>query len=89
MAVRGAAGPDEAGEVLAAALERMMKATGIPHGLEAIGYGDEDVDALVPGTIVQKRLLDNAPVAVAEPELAALFRGAMHFESRVSYETRP
>jgi alcohol dehydrogenase class IV len=75
--VRGAAGASDAGEVLAAALERLMEATGIPRGLEAIGYGDADVDALVGGTIVQKRLLDNAPVPVAEPELAALFRGAM------------
>ncbi len=78
--VRGA-GPADAGEVLAAALERMMRATGIPHGLGAIGYVDDDVDALVRGTIVQKRLLDNAPVPVGEPELAALFRGAMHLKS--------
>lgn len=78
--VRGAA-PADAGEILAAALERIMRRTGIPHGLAAIGYGDGDVDALVRGTIVQKRLLDNAPVAVAEPELAALFRGAMHLKS--------
>jgi hydroxyacid-oxoacid transhydrogenase len=79
--VRGAAGAAEAGEVLAAALERMMRATGIPHGLGAIGYGDADVDALVRGTIVQKRLLDNAPVPVGETELAALFRGAMSLKS--------
>jgi len=78
--VRGAAHGD-AGEILGAALERVMRATGIPHGLEAIGYADDDVDALVRGTIVQKRLLDNAPVAVAEPELAALFRGAMRLKS--------
>lgn len=74
--VRGASARD-AGEVLAAALERLMRATGIPHGLGAIGYSDDDVDALVRGTIVQKRLLDNAPVPVGEPELSALFRGAM------------
>ena len=78
--VRGAALTD-AGEVLAAVLERMMRATGIPHGLGAIGYVDGDVDALVRGTIVQKRLLDNAPVPVAEAELAALFRGAMHLRA--------
>lgn len=77
--VRGANPGDgaEAGAILAAALERAMRATGIPHGLEAVGYGEGDVDALVRGTIVQKRLLDNAPLPVGEPELAALFRGAM------------
>ena len=78
--VRGA-GLADAGEVLGATLERLMRATGIPHGLSAIGYVDGDVDALVRGTIVQKRLLDNAPVPVAEPELAALFHGAMKLKS--------
>lgn len=81
--VRGAAAADpaEAGEVLAAALERLMRATGIPRGLEGVGYGEADVDALVRGTIVQRRLLDNAPMPVGEPELAALFRGAMRLAS--------
>jgi alcohol dehydrogenase class IV len=79
--VRGAAGPSDAGEVLSAALERLMRSTGIPDGLSAIGYDEGDVDALVRGTIVQKRLLDNAPVGVGEPQLAALFRGAMHRKS--------
>lgn len=77
---RGAA-PSDAGEILGAVLERLMRATGIPHGLAAIGYADADVAALVRGTIVQKRLLDNAPLSVAEPELAALFRGAMRMKS--------
>jgi len=77
---RGSSSAD-AGEIVSAALERMMRATGIPHGLAAIGYVETDVDALVRGTIVQKRLLDNAPIPVAEPELAALFRGAMTLTS--------
>jgi alcohol dehydrogenase class IV len=81
--VRGAAGAEAAGEVLATALERLMRATGIPHGLSAIGYRDDDVDALVRGTIVQKRLLDNAPVPVGEPELGVLFRGAMTLRSAI------
>lgn len=78
----GASAAGDAGEVLSAALERLMRAAGIPEGLEAVGYGEGDVDALVRGTIVQKRLLDNAPVPVAEPELAALFRGAMRLKTR-------
>jgi alcohol dehydrogenase class IV len=72
---------DEAGEILASALERMMLATGIPDGLAGVGYGEADVGALVRGTIVQKRLLDNAPIPVAEAELEALFRGAMRNKS--------
>ena len=79
--VRGAVGAADAGEILASALERIMKATGIPQGLEGVGYGDDDVEALVRGTIVQKRLLDNAPLPVGEPELGALFKGAMRVHS--------
>lgn len=79
--VRGAGDGADAGEVLSEALERMMRKTGIPHGLSAIGYRDEDVDALVRGTIVQKRLLDNSPIATGEAQLASLFRGAMTFKA--------
>ncbi|MBX3187982.1 MAG: iron-containing alcohol dehydrogenase [Labilithrix sp.] len=73
----GEARPNEAGEVLAAVLERLMRRTGIPHGLSGVGYVEADVDALVRGTIVQKRLLDNSPRPAGAPELEALFRGAM------------
>lgn len=77
--VRGAnpAAPSETGEILGATLARMMRATGIPHDLSGVGYGEGDVDALVRGTIVQKRLLDNAPIPIGEAELASLFRASM------------
>lgn len=74
--VRGA-GPGDAGEVLGAVLEKTMRDASVPVGLGALGYAEADVDALVRGTIVQRRLLDNAPRAVSETELAQLFRGAM------------
>ena len=78
--VRGA-GPGDAGEILASTLERLMRATGVPNGLSGVGYGEADIEGLVKGTIVQKRLLDNAPIPVGEKELAALFRGAMKLTS--------
>ncbi|MBS2014480.1 MAG: iron-containing alcohol dehydrogenase [Deltaproteobacteria bacterium] len=76
---RGAdpASPSEAGELLSLALERLMRATGIPTDLRAVGYHEGDVDALVAGTIVQRRLLDNAPITIGAPELAALFRASL------------
>jgi alcohol dehydrogenase class IV len=73
------AGEGEAGEVLAVHLVRMMSATGIPNGLSGVGYGQADLDALVAGTMVQARLLDNAPRPVTEADLAALFRGALSY----------
>ena len=68
---------DEIGEALAAGLARMMRATGMPNGLAALGYGAGDVPALVTGAGAQQRLLANAPRAVGAAELAALFADAM------------
>jgi alcohol dehydrogenase class IV len=69
--------PEDAGVLLAGVLERMMKDTRVPIGLRALGYGEGDVAALVGGTIVQKRLLDNAPRSVSGTDLLRIFQGAM------------
>jgi len=34
---------DDAGEIVAAQLIKMMKATGIPNGVGGVGYGEADV----------------------------------------------
>ncbi|MGZ6142699.1 MAG: hydroxyacid-oxoacid transhydrogenase, partial [Myxococcales bacterium] len=52
--VKGAA-PDDAGALVAAALEKAMQATGIPNGLEGVGYSDRDLAALTAGAFVQQR----------------------------------
>ncbi|MBL8916638.1 MAG: iron-containing alcohol dehydrogenase [Archangium sp.] len=61
---------------LSGTLTRLMRDAGIPNGLSALGYEDEDVPALTKGTLLQKRLLDNAPVPVDEALMSSLFRGA-------------
>ena len=77
LAADGTPYDDEVGEALAAALARLMRATGMPNGLRALGYGEADVGALVAGAYAQQRLLANAPRPVGEEDLAALFAGAM------------
>ena len=74
--VRGAT-PKDAGELVANTLERLMKETGLPLGLPALGYSSRDVAPLVSATALQRRLLDNAPLDVREPELTTLFQSAM------------
>ena len=64
-------------ETVALGLEQMMCAAHVPVGLAALGYVATDVAALTRGTIVQKRLLANAPRVVSEGDLAALFTEAM------------
>jgi alcohol dehydrogenase class IV len=67
----------DAGDLLARTLEGLMRDARVPVGLTALGYNNADVSALVGGTIVQKRLLDNAPRAVTRDDLADIFRAAL------------
>ena len=71
------ASPDDAGELLAALITEMMQATGIPNGLSAVGYGPDDVDALVAAALPQQRVLALSPRPVGEVELRDLFLAAM------------
>ncbi len=71
--------PEDAGEILAQHLVAMMRITGIPNGLGAIGYHDHDVGALAAGALEQQRLLANAPRAVGREELEALYRAAASY----------
>jgi alcohol dehydrogenase class IV len=75
---RGAA-PGDAGEVLAAELIRMMRATGVPNGIGGVGYGEADLGALAAGAIVQARLVDNAPRSIDREEMEGLYRGALGY----------
>ena len=68
------AGPDDAGEVLATEIVRIMRAVGMPNGLSGVGYTEEDVAALTEGAYPQQRLLQNAPREMDKPILADLFR---------------
>src|SRR6266571_5016150 len=56
-------------EVLPRMLLSLMRDTGIPNGLEALGYGEADVSTLIDGTLKQQRLLVNCPRAVGAEEL--------------------
>jgi len=76
--VRGAA-PDEAGEVLAKQLETLMRATGMPNGIGAVGLGPGDVPALRDGTLPQQRLLANAPRPTDGAALEELFSAALRY----------
>ena len=70
---------DDAGEILAGQLIRMMKAAGIPNGVAGVGYLEADVPALSRGAWAQQRLLTNAPRELSENDLGDLYRGAMHY----------
>ncbi|HEY5292795.1 MAG TPA: hydroxyacid-oxoacid transhydrogenase [Burkholderiales bacterium] len=70
---------EDAAEIVAGQLIKMMKATGIPNGVGGVGYGEADVAALTKGAWAQQRLMTNAPRDVSESDLGGLYRGAMRY----------
>lgn len=75
------AAPQDAGEALAERIVELMRCSGMPNGLAGVGYRNDDIPALARGSIVQQRLLDNAPIPVDEPVLESLFEHAMEYWS--------
>ncbi len=73
---RGAA-PEDAGELIAGKLIEIMRQTGMPNGLKALGYGPDDVDDLVAGTLPQHRVTKLSPRPVTAEALHALFLDSM------------
>lgn len=71
------AGPEDAGELLASAILDLMRRTGMPNGLAAVGYGPEDVPNLVAGTLPQHRVTKLSPRPFTESELEQLFLDSM------------
>src|SRR5205807_9990058 len=69
--------PEDAGALLSQAIIALMRQTGMPSGLKAVGYGPADVDALVAGTIVQQRVTKLSPRPAGEAELKELFLDSM------------
>jgi hydroxyacid-oxoacid transhydrogenase len=74
--VDGAA-PGDAGELLAGAITALMRKLEVPNGLRAVGYGAEDIEDLVRGTVPQHRVTKLSPRPAAETDLRQLFSDSM------------
>lgn len=75
---RGAT-PDDAGEVLATRIVGLMRATGMPNGLSALGFDASHIGALATGAEPQYRVMKNAPIDVDRAALERLFASAMRY----------
>lgn len=73
------AAPEEAGELLAGAIIDLMRQTGMPNGLSAVGYGPDDVDKMVAGTLPQHRVTKLSPRPADAADLKRLFLDAMAY----------
>jgi hydroxyacid-oxoacid transhydrogenase len=75
----GGASAEDAGEILASQIERLMRRVGMPNGLSGVGLGPHDVDALVAGTLPQHRVTKLSPRPATAEDLRELFLAAMRY----------
>jgi hydroxyacid-oxoacid transhydrogenase len=73
------AAAEDAGEILASQIERIMRRVGMPNGLSGVGLSRDDVDALVAGTLPQHRVTKLSPRPAAAEDLRELFLAAMQY----------
>ncbi|KKN20164.1 hypothetical protein LCGC14_0938410 [marine sediment metagenome] len=67
----------DAGEILAKEIIRLMRATGMPNGLNAVEFGLSDIDELVQGTLPQHRVTKLSPRPASADDLKQLFTDSM------------
>ena len=69
----------DAGAVLASAIIALMKQTGVPNGLGAIGFTKADIPKLVEGTLPQHRVTKLSPRPATAADLQTLFEDALRY----------
>ena len=69
----------DAGELLAQVIIDLMRKTGMPNGLSAVGFTPEDVEALAAGTLPQHRVTKLSPRPADAGDLKQLFLDAMRY----------
>ena len=69
--------PQQAGDALHAAVVRLMQAVALPSGLQELGYGVGDIEAMAASAFTQKRLIDNAPIVVSQENIAEIYRNSL------------
>ena len=65
--------------MLATRVVGLMRATGMPNGLSALGFDASHIDALATGAEPQYRVMKNAPIDVDRAALERLFASAMRY----------
>ncbi len=70
---------EDGGSLLANQLIKMMKDTGIPNGLQGVGYDRDDLENLTERSYAQKRLIDNAPCPVSREQMKELFEDSLSY----------
>ena len=73
---RGAA-PEDAGDILAGAIVKLMQQVGMPNGLAAVGFTPDDIEELVEKTLPQHRVTKLSPHPAGGADLNRMFAESM------------
>jgi len=68
---------EDAGRLLADRLVAIMRETGMPNGIRAVGIGEEQLDRLVAGTVPQHRVTKLSPRPASDDDVRQLFLDSM------------
>ncbi|MFW9864397.1 MAG: hydroxyacid-oxoacid transhydrogenase [Candidatus Thorarchaeota archaeon] len=68
---------NDAGDILVGRIIELMKSTGMPNGLAAVGFEESDLDGLVQGTLPQHRVTKLSPRPANAEDLRKLFEESM------------
>jgi len=71
--------PADAGEVVAARIIELMRATRMPNGLQGIGFAADNAVALADAVMSQRRAIGNAPRQTNHADAAEIFKNAMTY----------
>jgi alcohol dehydrogenase class IV len=73
------AGAEDSGEALAKRLIELMRKTGVPNGLNGVGFGPADVPALAASTARQVRAIANSPRETNLVDIENIYVAAMSY----------
>ena len=66
-------------DLLADGVIDIMRVIGAPNGLHALGYSEDDLDALTDKGWKQRRVVDNAARPITRDEMREMFAGALRY----------
>lgn len=70
---------DEAGELVSNRIIELMKATEMPNGINALGFGKESIANLAKSSARQVRAINNAPKVASQQDMESIYQDAMHY----------
>ena len=73
------AGVDDSGEALAKRIIELMRKTGVPNGLSAVGFGPDDVPALAASSARQVRAIANSPRETNLVDIENIYAAALSY----------